>query len=132
MQNTDLETLLFRTVQALENLRDLPKADQDQLIEDTVDFVEEKSAVDFEFTIRKGGPSVTRSPRKGRKPLYPFGLMEVNDYFDVPASHPGAQKSVKFTNCRVQSAAHAYARKHGFKFETWRLANGSIRICRIQ
>lgn len=68
---------------------------------------------DVEFQPKKTG---------GRPPLYPFAQMSVGESFVVK----GKQKGI-----RLQSAASAYARRHGGKFTTLTSEEGT-RCWRIE
>ena len=82
------------------------------------------SASGAEFTIEPGIPlpSRGRAPGSGRKPLYPFMLLEIGDSFYV------ACDKCKYKS--VTANAHNTAKRLGRKF-TVRTVAGGVRIWRI-
>lgn len=72
------------------------------------------------FAIEKGIPA---PPERDTPFRYPFGQLEVQDSFFVPAENTG-------TIPRVRAAAAMYAKRHGMKFVT-KQSDGGIRVWRI-
>jgi hypothetical protein len=79
------------------------------------------------FKIEKGIPAPCKAEnvRAGRKLLYPFADMKVNDSFLVPAT-----ENVRNRADRVKSAASTYSRKHGIRLAT-QVVEGGIRVWRL-
>jgi hypothetical protein len=81
------------------------------------------------FQIRQGVPP---SRTAGRSSEYPFAMMSVNTYIEIPADHPKARNKVKHRMPPAAYAAYSFGRNHGVKFSVQRQKDGSVRIYRIE
>jgi len=79
------------------------------------------------YEIKRGAPPMDR--KKGNK--YPFAQMEVDTYFEIPSTDPGAQLT-KDRCPRVASPAYAYGYRHGWVFSVRKLDSGAIRVYRVK
>lgn len=77
-----------------------------------------------EFKIEKGLPVIMG--KRGKKPKYPFGAMEIGDSFFVADDDEGKAVS------RARVTAHTFSNRHSeYKFTCSKL-DGGLRIWRVK
>ena len=77
--------------------------------------------------IKRGSPPNER----GRNLKYPFNLLDVGTFFEIPANERGAVV-VSGGNVRVSAPAHAYAKRHNMTFAVRKQPSGNVRVFRVE
>jgi hypothetical protein len=68
--------------------------------------------------------------KRGRKPIYPFGQMDIGDEFICPSDHRGTKRNKQNTPY-VSRAAYSYGHNHDKIFSSATQPDKSVRIVRL-
>lgn len=81
------------------------------------------------FKVKRGipGPVGHNFKGAGRKAKYPYAKMKPGTYFEIPSSHPMAQRN-RHGAIRIASTASNYGRRHGMKFTVRQMEDNSVRV----